>query len=193
MHSCSENLSVPVKFLIDLVFHLLKNYAPVGATSPLMPWAHQRNSQVQTADETGELLGQDARLSAALAPSVLPNANHAEAESHPHHARRFGVGWGWGGWVCCGCGLGVVSWGVRRWRWPWQVARPRLRWRQTIGISSSGLRIAVIHPHLRIGNVSLSHTPDSSLLCIFARLDLTGGTWDLPSTIARIGLESSRF
>jgi hypothetical protein len=91
--------------------------------------------QVQIADQTGELLGKT-RVSRQFWPRVLPNANHAEPR--PHHASGGGGGGGDSTKVAPAAASDSSSSEVRA------------------GHRHKQLRIAVIHPHLRIGNVSLS-------------------------------------
>lgn len=84
--------------------------------------------QVQIADQTGELLGKT-RVSRQFWPRVLPNANHAEPR--PHHAS--GGGGGDSTKVAPAAASDSSSSEVRA------------------GHRHKQLRIAVIHPHLRIG------------------------------------------
>jgi len=120
--------------------------------------------QVQIADQTGELLGKT-RVPRQFWPRDLPNANHAEPRLH--HAS--GGGGGDSTKVAPAAASDSSSSEVRA------------------GHRHKQLRIAVIHPHLRIGNVSLS------LLAIAHFLSARSDGRDLPLAIARIGLESSRL
>jgi hypothetical protein len=115
--------------------------------------------QVQIADQTGELLGKT-RVSRQFWPRVLPNANHAEPR--PHHASGGGGGGGDSTKVAPAAASDSSSSEVRA------------------GHRHKQLRIAVIHPHLRIGNVSLS------LLAIAHFRSARSDGRDLPLAIARI-------
>ena len=106
--------------------------------------------QVQIADQTGELLGKT-RVSRQLWPLVFCRTRTMPNPAHTMRRQR----------------------GVETTKVALAAASDSSSSEVKAVHRHKQVRIAVIHPQLRIGNVSLTH---SSLLRIFARLDLTGGT-----------------